>query len=241
MERIIVDKVSKKFRIGFRKNLDTLSRLFSFFSGRESQKSFWVLKNLSFNAEEGEVLGLIGKNGSGKSTLLRVIAGIYDTDKGSVYTHGKIISLISLYTGMQHRLTMHDNIFLCGSLFGLTRKEIMKRYDSIVKFAELENFVNTKIYQFSEGMKQRLTYSIAIHCNPQILLLDEIFEVGDQRFRQKGANKILELVRQGATVILVTHDMDMVQKYCNRVIWLDKGKIFKEGSVEKITGEYKKI
>jgi len=238
--RIIVKNISKKFKIGFKKYQSVLARFISVFSGKEPKKIIQALKDVSFKVKKGEIVGIIGENGSGKSTLLRVIAGIYRQDEGEVNVSGKIISLINLRVGLQGRLTMKDNIYLCCSLFGLSQKEIKQKFNSIVEFAELENFVNTKIYQFSEGMKQRLAFSIAIHCDPEILLLDEIFEVGDEKFRKKSADKIKELVDDGATVLLVSHDLHMVKKYCDRIVWLDKGKVVKEGRAREITKQYEK-
>jgi ABC-type polysaccharide/polyol phosphate transport system ATPase subunit len=240
MQRVIVNNISKRFRIGFRKDQGTLARFISFFSGVESKRIIWALKDVSFNVRAGEVVGIIGGNGSGKSTLLRVIAGIYNKDSGEVKIDGKIVSLINLNIGLKERLPMTDNIYVCCSLFSLPRKEIKKRFDSIVEFSGLNDFVSTKIYQFSGGMKQRLVFSIAAHCDADILLLDEVFEVGDEEFRTKSANKVKELTKDGTSVILVSHEMWMVEKYCDRVIWLDKGTVVKEGKVEDVTGEYKR-
>lgn len=240
MERIAVEGLLKKFKIGFRKNQSALSRFISVFSGREPKKIIDVLKDISFSVNSGEIVGLIGKNGSGKSTLLRLIAGICRKTKGRIFVNGNLISLIGLGDGMQQRLSMRDNTFLIGSIFGMGQKTIKKRFDSIVKFSELEKFVNTKIYQFSEGMKQRLAFSIAIHCNPDILLLDEVFEVGDGEFKRRSAEKIKELVKKGASVLLVSHEMWMIEKYCDRVIWLDKGKIAKIGKTKEVVKKYKK-
>jgi ABC-type polysaccharide/polyol phosphate transport system ATPase subunit len=139
------------------------------------------------------------------------------------------------------RLTLTENTFVVGSLFGLSQKEVKERFDSIVEFAGLQNFVNTKIYQFSSGMKERLAFSIAIYCSPEILLLDEVFAVGDEDFRNKSARKIKELVRNGASAILVSHELWMIEKYCDRVIWLDEGKVVKEGKIKDIIDEYKKV
>jgi len=240
MERIIVDNVSKQFSIGFKRNLNAISRFISFFSGREPKKTFWVLKNVSFSAKAGEIVGLIGRNGSGKSTLLRVIAGVYNTDEGTVKTNGKLISLINLNIGMQQRLSMKENIFLCCALLGVRIKDIKKRFNSIVKFSELEDFVDTKLYQFSSGMAQRLAFSIAVHCDPEILLVDEVFEVGDEKFKDKGVNKIKELLKGGATVVLTSHRMGMVERYCDRAILLDNGKIIEMGNKKKVIKAYLK-
>ncbi|MDP2925799.1 MAG: ABC transporter ATP-binding protein [Nanoarchaeota archaeon] len=238
--RISVENISKKFKIGFKKHQSALARLLSIFSGKEPQKAIWALNDVSLNAYAGEVLGIIGDNGSGKSTLLRAIAGIYKTEKGTIKTNGKIIPIVNLNIGMQDRLTMRDNVYLVGSLFELTNKEIKQRFDSIVEFSELQNFIETKLYQFSNGMLQRLAFSIAIYCNPDILLLDEVFEVGDEEFKYKSSEKIKELVKKGGTVIFVSHDLDMIKKHCHRIIWMDKGLIKKQGNINNILKEYLK-
>lgn len=238
--RIIIRDLVKKFKIGFRKNQGTLFRILDFFSGRESKKNLFALKGVSLNVKKGEILGIIGENGGGKSTLLRCIAGIYRQDKGIVKKNGKMISLINLNIGMQDRLTMKDNIFLVGALFDISRKDIKKRFNSIVEFSELKDYVNTKLYQFSNGMLQRLAFSIAIHSNPEILLLDEVFEVGDEEFKKKSAEKIKELVSKGASVVLVSHELWMIEKYCHRVIWIDEGRIKMEGDVKSVLKGYEK-
>lgn len=238
MESIIVDSVSKEFRIGFKKHQSALARFISLFSGREPKKILRALKDISFTVRAGEIIGIIGKNGSGKSTLLRIIAGIYSKDCGRIGINGNILSLIDLGSGMLDRLTMKENIYLVGSLFGLSQKTIRQRFDSIVGFSELQDFVNTKLYQFSSGMLQRLAFSIAIHCNPDILLLDEVFEIGDKDFKKKSAEKIRKLVKNGATAVLVSHELWMIERYCSRVIWLDKGRIVKEGKTKDVITAY---
>ncbi len=241
MKRIITENISKDFRIGFKKRQTTLARVISLFSGKVPKKTLHALKNVSFFAESGEIVGIVGKNGSGKSTLLRILTGIYPIYKGSKTINGKIVPLIGLGVGLNTRLTMTENIFLVGSLFGLSQKDIKQRFNSMVEFSELGDFVNTKLYQFSIGMAQKLAFSIAIHCNPDILLLDEVFAVGDVSFRKKSAEKIKELVRDGATAIFVSHELWMVEKYCNRVIWMSKGEIVKQGETREVVGEYKNL
>ena len=225
MKRIIIDDVSKKFRIGYKKNQSVLAKSLSFFSGIEPKKIIDAVKNVSLGVDKGELLGIIGDNGSGKSTLLRIIAGIYEPSSGRATTSGKIISLINLQVGLKDRLTMRDNIFLIGSLFGMSQEEIKRNLNFIVEFSELNEFTNTKIYQFSSGMRQRLAFSIAVSANPDILLLDEVLEVGDQDFKEKSGKKIREMVGGGSSVIFVSHDLDMVYKYCDRVIKMENGKI----------------
>jgi ABC-type polysaccharide/polyol phosphate transport system ATPase subunit len=239
MQKIIIaSNITKRFRIGFKDNQSVLAMFISFFSGREHKKDLEALSNVAFELNSGEILGIIGSNGCGKSTLLRIIAGIYSPSSGKIILNGKIISLINLNAGLKERLTLKDNVFLCGSLFGLSQNEIKSKFNSIVEFSELHDYINTKIYQFSEGMKQRLAFSIAIHCNPEILVLDEVFEVGDEEFRHKSGKKIIEMVKNGCSVILVSHGLEMVKKYCDRVILMDKGKIIKDGNPEEIVREY---
>ena len=210
------------------------------FSSRGQKREIIVLNNLSIVICPGEIVGIIGENGSGKSTLLRIIAGIFKADRGSAEINGKIVSLINLGVGLKERLTMRDNIFLMGSLFGLSYGEIKSRFDSVVEFSELKEFIDTKIYQFSAGMIQRLIFSIAIYSSPDILLLDEVFEVGDESFRKKSAEKIKELVKNDKiSVLLVSHDLEMVEKYCDKVLLLRKGQIIEEGNPRDVVNLYK--
>ncbi len=240
MKRIIVNGLSKKFKIGYFKKQGALAQFISLCSGKEPKKIIWVLEEISFSADAQEMIGIIGRNGSGKSTLLRIIAGIYDKTHGEITTNGKIISLIQLTKGMPLQLTIKDNVYFIASLLGLPLKEIKNRFNSIVEFAELTDFIHTKIYQLSEGMQQRLIFSIAVHCEPQILLLDEIFEIGDAQFRVKSVNKIKKLIGNGAAVLLVSHSLDLIEKYCDQVIWLEGGKIKRQGAPSAIVEEYKK-
>jgi ABC-type polysaccharide/polyol phosphate transport system ATPase subunit len=244
MKRIIINGLWKKFSIGVKKQQNALEKFVSLFSGREPRREIWALKDISFNANAGEIVGIIGKNGSGKSTLLRVIAGIYNQDKGQIKTEGKIIPLINLEAGLDSRLNARDNIYLCCSIMGLKNREIKEKFDEIISFAELEEFVDTKIYQFSLGMKSRLAFSIMIHSaiyqKPEILLLDEIFAVGDEHYRNKCMEKIKGLIKSGATVLIVGHDLESMKRHCKRIIWMDNGKIIKYGEKEVIKEYLKK-
>lgn len=238
-KRIIIRNISKEFKIGFKKNQGALARFVSLFSGRSPRKVLQVLKGISFEVKTGEIFGVIGANGSGKSTLLRIVSGIYKS-KGRVYTNGKIISLIGLNHALKENLKMKDNIYLSAALFGFDRQKVNEKYNSIVDFSGLKDFENTKLFQFSEGMKQRIAFSIAIHCNPQILLLDEVFSVGDEGFKIKCEKKIKKLVENGISVLFVTHDLYSVKKYCKRAMWLDKGNVVKIGEPEEVCDSYLK-
>lgn len=231
MEQIVVKNISKKFNIGFKKNQGSLARVFSFFSGREPKREIWAVKDVSFTVNSGEIAAITGPNGSGKSTLLRIVGGIYSSDAGSIKTAGRTISLIGLGPMLNDRLTLRDNIFLCCSFFGLGQNLVKKQFNLIIKFAELEKFINTKIYQFSDGMKARLVFSIAMHCDPKVLLLDEVFAVGDESFSRKGVDMLKILLEKNTTILLTTHNLGLIEKYlgrrCDRVIHMEYGKIKK--------------
>ena len=238
MKKISTHHVSKKFKIGFKKRQSVLAHLATFLAGREQKREIVALDDISLDVDAGEILGLIGDNASGKSTLLRIIAGIYTQDTGDLITHGKIISIINLGIALKERLTMKENVYLVGSLFGVSQQQLHARFDSIVDFSELNPFIDTKIYQFSAGMLQRLAFSIAIHSDPEILLLDEVFEVGDEHFRKKSSEKIKKLVAGGVAVIFVTHDLEMIRRQCHRVVWLSNGKIKMIGAPDEIVRHY---
>lgn len=247
MDRIIVENLWKKFNIGIEKKQTALEKIASFVSGKEQKESFWVLKGISFKIKSGEIVGIIGSNGSGKSTLLSILAGLYNKDRGKIITKGKI-NLIGMELGLNSSLNLVDNIFLSCSLFGLKKEEIKKRIDEIISFAGLENFKHTKLYQFSSGMVLRLAFSIAIHSavndNPGILLIDEILSVGDQNFKKKCFDKIKMLKEKGFTILIVSHDSYTIKCNCDRIIWIEEGKIKKDEDIkimDKYFKKYKKL
>lgn len=239
-DRIVVKNLWKEFKIGTKEKQTSLGRIRSIISGREKRKKFWALKDVSFTAKSGEVIGIVGDNGSGKSTLLKIIAGIYNKSLGKMITKNKSI-LVSNEIGLNLSLNAIDNIFLGCSMLGLPEREIKQRLRDIIYFAELEEFTNTKLYQYSSGMISRLSFSIAVHTidkNPGILLIDEIFSVGDKCFRNKCCKKIEELKKYGTTIIVVSHDMSILKDTCNRIIWLEKGRIKKDGKIGVIEEYY---
>lgn len=241
---IELNNVSKKFKIGCRDEQKTaLAKVVSVFSGKETKKDFWALKNVSFSVSPGENIGIIGRNGSGKSTLLRILAGVYEPSSGKVKTKGSVVCLMGLGQGLSHKLTMRENIYLMGSVLSLSRKDIKTKFDDIVDFSGLRKFLDTKIYQFSSGMVIRLNFSVMIHClhqsKPDILLLDEVFGAGgDVDFEEKAVKKMEEFVTGGATVVLASHDLDIIKKYCNRVIWLNEGEVLGAGNPQEIISKY---
>ncbi len=243
-KRISVKNIYKTFQIGHKNNDSALAKIVALFSGREDKKSLLVLKDVSFEVFAGEIIGIIGRNGSGKSTLLRIIAGILQCDEGIIETDGKMIYLSGFGKGLKPKLTMAENIYLIGSIMGLGRNDIKQRFQTIVDFSGLQDYVNTKTYQFSSGMITRLNFSIAIHCiqhhAPDILLVDEVLESGgDIDFKLQAGEKMQELIRGGATVLLISHNLQEIKNYCNRVILLKKGEILKIGNAEEIISLYK--
>ena len=212
--------------------------LINFLKGKYSQQVFWALKDITFSVRPGETFGIIGANGSGKSTLLKLIAGILKPDTGKISIGGKVSALLELGAGFHPELTGRENIFLNASLLGFTKKEIKSKFDDIVKFAELENFIDTPVKHYSSGMYMRLGFSIAIHLNPEILLIDEVLAVGDKAFQDKCLDKIFEFKRLGKTIIFVSHDLPTVKKLCKRAIWLNKGKISAIGITQKVIDYY---
>ncbi|MFH1308288.1 MAG: ATP-binding cassette domain-containing protein [archaeon] len=230
MKSIIIKNVSKKFYIGTKS-----SRIL----GKEQKKEFLALKNINLELKTGEKIGIIGKNGAGKSTLLRIIAGIYQKDSGTLETNGKLISVLGLNIGLQERLSVKDNIFLFCTLYKLTKNQINQKLKTILKFAELERYENTKLYQLSDGMKVRLISAISLHANSDIILLDDVDMILDKKFVQKATKKHIELSRKGTTVIIVTHNLDLL-KHCHKVLWMDNGEIKAIGENKEIVKSYLK-
>lgn len=241
--RIRVNKISKKFDLERKASDNALSRILFYLFRKQESKQINVLDNVSFEVKAGEIMGLIGRNGSGKSTLLRIIAEVYFPDTGEVKTHGKVIYLGGRGQILTQNLTMRENIYLVGSMMGLSQKDIGKKFSTIVEFSGLKEFVDTKVYKFSSGMVTRLAFSIMIHCvkhhNPDILLLDEVFGGGgDIDFHDRAAKIIEEIIKGGAAVILVSHSLEIIKRYSDEVIWLDEGKIFAQGNSKKIVSRY---
>lgn len=204
------------------------------------KEEVWALKNVSLTIKKGETIGIIGENGSGKSTLLKIIAGITTPTKGTVKVNGRVGSLIELGAGFHQDLTGRENIYLNGSLLGLTRKEVDDKYKEIVDFADIGKFINQPIRTYSSGMTVRLGFSVVVHLDPDILLIDEVLAVGDAEFQQKSLRKMSEFKKNKKTIFLVSHNMIHIQDLSDYVIWLDKGKIKTKGEPSKIVSTYLK-
>ena len=207
--------------------------------GQVSVEAFWALKDVSFQVYKGDSVGLIGLNGSGKSTMLKTIAGVLKPTKGTVTVSGSVAPLIELGAGFDMDLTARENVFLNGALLGYTREEMTRHYDDIVKFSELENFMNVPVKNFSSGMVSRLAFAIATIGVPDILIVDEVLSVGDFRFQEKCEKRIQAMMKEGTTILFVSHSIDQVQKICNKIVWLDHGVVKRFGDAEEICNEYR--
>jgi ABC-2 type transport system ATP-binding protein len=241
---VVVDRVWKRFRadrIGSRRTADLLDR-----AGRRVRNEVppnpwrWVLKDISFRAEPGDAIGLVGVNGSGKSTLLKMINRVMFQHSGTIQTSGRLGALIEVVSGIHPDLSGRENTFVYGSLLGLTRKEVARRFDDIVAFAELEHAIDRKVKYYSSGMKMRIGFSIAAFLEPHILIVDEVLAVGDSSFQQKCLERMREVLQSGATLILVTHDLAAVGAIANRGLWLNEGRIAAEGSIDDVLSQYRR-
>lgn len=235
---ISVKNVSKTFRIPHEKVNSLRGAAVSVFSRKRGFEEFKALDDVSFEVKKGEFFGIIGRNGSGKSTLLKILAGIYQADKGSVEIDGMISPFLELGIGFNPELSGRDNVYLNATVLGMTKKEIDKKFDSIVKFSELERFIDQKLKNYSSGMQVRLAFSVSIHANREILLMDEVLAVGDSNFQAKCIREFTKYKNSGKTVILVTHDTSTVERYCDRAMLIRNGKILKIGKAVDVANEY---
>ncbi len=235
---IVVSDITKSFRIPLEASSGIKQKLVNTLKGRKGYRKFTPLDDVSFTVNKGEFFGIVGRNGSGKSTLLKIIAGIYYPNHGDVVVNGKLVPFIELGVGFNPELTGRENIFLNGALLGFSRKEMIAMYEDIVGFAELHDFMEERLKNYSSGMQVRLAFSIAIRAKGDILLLDEVLAVGDEAFQRKCFNYFEQLKRQNKTVILVTHDMGSVERFCDRAVFINDGKIKLIGSPHKVAAAY---
>ena len=239
MSILKVQNVSVKYITGDFKSIGLKEYVMRRLKNNYTVKEFWADKNITFELERGDMLGIIGTNGAGKSTLLKAISGIMVPSEGSVKRDGKIAALLELASGFDGDLTVKENAYLRGALLGYTRKFMDDTYDQIIEFAELKEFEDRPFKQLSSGMKSRLAFSIASLVEPDILILDEVLSVGDGAFRKKSEAKMKEIINGGATTILVSHSLNQVRSMCNKILWLHKGKQITFGSdVNKICDDY---
>lgn len=235
---IDVQNISMKFRMPTEK-IDSLKEyVIRFLKRTLKYKEFRALEDVTFQVKRGESLALIGRNGAGKSTLLRIIAGIIEPTSGSVRTQGSMVPLLRLGAGFDYNADGKENVFLNGAMLGFSRKEMERKYDSIVDFAELHDFMNVPLKNYSSGMMARLGFAIAVDVQPDILLIDEVLAVGDGKFREKCAKRIDQLKENGTTFIVVSHSMEQVRRLCDKAVYLKKGKKIAAGDVESIIKMY---
>lgn len=208
---------------------------------KRKKKEFWALEDISFTAEKGEIFGIVGSNGAGKSTLLKVIAGIYPATQGSVKINGSIAPLIELGAAINPELTGAENIFLAGSIYRIPKAAIKEQFERIVDFSGLKKFINIPVKNYSSGMFIRLAFSTIIFFQPDVILIDEVFSVGDEVFQQKSFEKILSFRRHGATILLVTHDANLITQICDRALILSEGRMSFLGKAEEAVGHYHKL
>lgn len=238
---IKVNNVSMKFNLGIEKNFSLKQFFIDIFKFKKKEKNeFWALSDIDFEVKKGEVVGFVGSNGAGKSTLLKVIAGVMKPTKGNVQVSGNICPMIELGAGFDMDLTARENIYLNGAVLGYSKEFIEEKFNEIVEFSELREFLDVPVRNFSSGMVARLAFSVATIVDPEILIVDEILSVGDIAFQQKSENKMRSMIGGGTTVLFVSHSVEQIKKLCNRVVWLDHGKVKKIGLAEEICEEYKK-
>jgi lipopolysaccharide transport system ATP-binding protein len=241
MSAIIVDNISKKFRIPHEKKNTVFQNIVGLIKRQFDYEEFWALKDVSFEVNKGEALGIIGRNGSGKSTLLKIMAKVLYPDSGSISLDGKVASFLQLGVGFQPELTARENIYIYSSILGLRRKQVNSLYEDILAFAELKKFENMKLKSFSSGMSLRLAFSTAIHAVPDTLLIDEVFAVGDEAFKQKCRDKMNQFKTEGKTIVFVSHALDSVKELCQRTMLLNEGRIVSTGDTEKVINDYRAL
>lgn len=242
---IKVNDVSMRFNLGIERGFSLKQGFVDLFNlkkrkekkNNKKKNEFWALKDVDFEVKKGEVIGFIGSNGAGKSTLLKVVAGVMKPTKGNVETYGNICPMIELGAGFDPQLTARENIYLNGAVMGYSRELINSKFEEIVEFSELRNFLDVPVQNFSSGMVARLAFSIATIVEPEILIVDEILSVGDIAFQVKSEKKMLSMINGGTTVLFVSHSTEQIKKLCDRVIWIDHGIVKKIGGKE-ICDEY---
>ncbi len=242
MFAIEVEKVSKRFRMRTVQPHTTFKTAFvEAVLGRKEptrDSGFYALTDVTLSVEKGRTFGIVGRNGSGKSTLLKLLAGILRPDSGRVQVNGKVSSLLELGAGFHPEFTGRENVFINGIVLGLSKKEVERQFDEIVRFAELEAFIDEPVRTYSSGMYMRLGFAVAVHTDPDILLIDEILAVGDEAFQKKCYEKIAEFQRKGKTMVLVSHDLHAVEQWCDEAVWLGEGTVRASGAPKEVVERY---
>lgn len=237
---IIINNVSMKFNLGIEKDFSIKQAFINLFKKNKNKKNedFYALDKVDFHIKRGEVVGLIGSNGAGKSTLLKVVSGVMKPTSGKVTVNGVISPMIELGAGFDPNLTARENIYLNGAILGYSKKFLDEKFEEIVEFSELKEFLEVPVKNFSSGMTAKLAFSIATIVNPEILIVDEILSVGDLKFQEKSKAKMMEMIKGGTTVLYVSHSLQSIKDICTKVVWLEHGKVVKIGDTNKICDEY---
>jgi len=234
--------VSKKYRVYYEKSENIKYLIINLLKGkRDRYRDVWALRDITLSVKAGETLGIIGENGSGKSTLLKLLCRILLADEGHIEVNGKVTTLLELGSGFSMELSGRKNIFMNASILGLSRKEARRRLDEIISFSELGDFIDAPIKSYSSGMLVRLGFAVAINVEADIFLIDEILAVGDERFQRKCLDRIRAMQRRGKTIALVSHNLEMIQKFCSRAILLSKGRLVADGRPDAVIDEYRRV
>jgi len=236
-----VDHVTMRFNLSKEKVDNLKEYAIKFVKGQLHYNEFQALKDVSFTVNKGDRLGILGLNGAGKSTILKVIAGVYKPSEGHVERHGKMAPMIELGAGFDPQYTGKENIYLYGSVLGFSREFLDEKYDEILEFSELHEFIDVPLKNYSSGMKARLGFAIATIVEPEILILDEVLSVGDAKFRRKCENKMQGMFDKGVTVLFVSHSIEQVKNLCNKAILLDHGKLIAQGDIEDVAAIYESM
>lgn len=235
---IHADNISMRYLMTYDRVKSIKEYLVQTLQGKIKYEEFWALRDVSFDIQKGEVVGIVGKNGAGKSTLLKIISGILKPTGGTVEVHGNIVPMLELGSGFDHDLTGRENIFLNGAILGYSEEFLKRKYDEIVEFSELGKFIDVPLRNYSSGMLMRLAFSVATVVNPDILIVDEILAVGDADFQAKSKARMLELMGGGTTVLFVSHSIDQIREMCDRVIWLEHGQVKMLGETDAVCNQY---
>lgn len=237
---IKVDNVSMRFNLGVEKDNSLKMMFIRLFDKRKRVKKsqFWALKDVSFEVETGDVVGIVGSNGAGKSTLLKVVSGVMKPTKGKVEVGGVISPMIELGAGFDGDLTARENIYLNGAILGYSKEFLDSKFDEIVEFSELKEFLDVPVKNFSSGMVAKLAFSISTIVDPEILIVDEILSVGDIKFQEKSKEKMMSMIKGGTTVLYVSHSLESIKELCNKVVWLDHGQIVMQGDSKTVCDAY---
>jgi ABC-type polysaccharide/polyol phosphate transport system ATPase subunit len=239
MEMVKVDHVSIRFRLQTDRISSIKETVVALLKGKLKYREFWALQDVSFSVEKGEVLGIVGHNGAGKSTILKIISGIMKPTKGSVTLGANVVPMLELGSGFDYDLTGRENVFLNGAILGYSKEFLTEKYDEILEFSELGEFIDQPIRNYSSGMLMRLAFSIATVVNPEILICDEVLAVGDERFQAKSRKRMMELMGGGTTVLFVSHNIDQIREMSNRVVWLDHGMVKMVGDAATVCDAYR--